>query len=112
MRFCACLNRMRDFALPCGKVSRRPIGGNLSKRKRWTRTSSGCLTPDTYPLDPAAAAELQGIYDYLKEHEPHLVRPTVIEIRKSARSLKKFPLRGREGRVQGTRELLHRRLPH
>jgi toxin ParE1/3/4 len=58
---------------------------------------------------PAAAADLQGIYDYLREHEPHLAQPTVIEIRKSARSLKKFPMRGRE---EGTRELLHRRLPH
>ena len=61
---------------------------------------------------PTAAADLQNIYDYLKEHEPHLARPTVIEIRKSARSLKKFPLRGREGREEGTRELLQRRLPH
>lgn len=61
---------------------------------------------------PAAAVDLQGIYDYLREHEPHLARPTVIEIRKSARSLKKFPLRGREGREPSTRELLHWRLPH
>lgn len=61
---------------------------------------------------PAAAADLQGIYDYLKEHEPHLARPTVIQIRKSARSLKKFPQRGRKGREEDTRELLHRRLPH
>jgi plasmid stabilization system protein ParE len=61
---------------------------------------------------PTAAADLQGIYDYLKEHEPHLAQPTVIEIRKSARSLKKFPLRGRKGREEDTRELLHRRLPH
>ena len=61
---------------------------------------------------PTAAADLQGIYDYLKEHEPHLARPTIIEIRKSARSLKKFSLRGRKGREEGTRELLHRRLPH
>jgi toxin ParE1/3/4 len=61
---------------------------------------------------PTAAADLQNIYDYLKEHEPHLARPTVIEIRKSARSLEKFPLRGRKGREEGTRELLQRRLPH
>ena len=40
---------------------------------------------------PAAAADLQGIHDYLREHEPHLARPTVIEIRKAVRSLKKFP---------------------
>lgn len=36
---------------------------------------------------PTAAADLQSIYDYLKKHEPHLAQPTVIEIRKSARSL-------------------------
>jgi plasmid stabilization system protein ParE len=30
---------------------------------------------------PTAAADLQGIYDCLREHEPHLVRATVIEIR-------------------------------
>ena len=52
---------------------------------------------------PTAATDLQNIYDYLQEHEPHLARPTVIEIRKSAHSLKKFPLRGRKGREQGTR---------
>ncbi len=61
---------------------------------------------------PTAAADLQGIHHYLKEHEPHLARPTVIEIRKSARSLKKFPLRGRKGREEGTRELLRPRVPH
>jgi len=75
------------------------------------RASSGCLTPDAYPLD-ANRAGLQGIYDYLKECELRLARPTVIEIRKSARSLKKFALHGRKGREEGTRELLHRRLPH
>ncbi len=42
---------------------------------------------------PTAAADLQNIYDYLREHEPHLAKPTVIEIRKSVRSLKKFPQR-------------------
>src|SRR2546421_2760466 len=66
-------------------------------RTRWTQT---------------AAADLQNIYDYLREHEPHLAKPTVIEIRKSVRSLKKFPQRGRMGREESTRELLHRRLPH
>jgi plasmid stabilization system protein ParE len=39
---------------------------------------------------PTAAADLQNIYDYFKEHEPHLAQPTVIEIHKSVRSLKYF----------------------
>src|SRR6266576_5846229 len=51
MRSCACLNRTLVFAPPYGKASPKPTGGNLSKRKRWTRVSSGCLTLDAYPLD-------------------------------------------------------------
>ena len=47
---------------------------------------------------PAAAADLKHIHDYLREHEPHLARPTVIEIRNAVRSLKDFPNRGRKGR--------------
>jgi toxin ParE1/3/4 len=60
---------------------------------------------------PAAAADLKGIHDYLSEHEPHLARSTVIAIREAVRSLRTFPNRGRKGREEGTRELLHQRLP-
>ena len=59
----------------------------------------------------AAAADMKAIYDYLTEHEPHLARSTVIELRQSIRSLKEFPHMGRPGREEGTRELLHQRLP-
>jgi len=34
------------FAPLCGKAWRRPTARNSSKRKRWMRASSGCLTPD------------------------------------------------------------------
>lgn len=61
---------------------------------------------------PAAAEDLRRIHKYLSEHEPHLARTTLIELRKAIRSLKKFPNRGRKGREEGTRELLHTRLPH
>lgn len=60
---------------------------------------------------PAAANDLERIYDYLSEHEPQWARSTVIEIRNAIRSLKKFPHQGRKGREQGTRELLHDRMP-
>lgn len=76
------------------------------------RALSGCLDPDAYPVDANGRRRLAGIFDYLRKHEPHLARPTVIEIHKCARSLKKFPLRGRKGREEGTRELLNRRLPN
>lgn len=60
----------------------------------------------------AAASDLQQIHEYLKEHEPHLARPTVIAVREAVLSLRKFPNRGRPGAVEGTRELLHERLPY
>jgi toxin ParE1/3/4 len=52
---------------------------------------------------PEAAADLKTIYDYLREHEPHLARPTVVQLRQSIRSLKQFPHIGRKGREEGTR---------
>jgi toxin ParE1/3/4 len=61
---------------------------------------------------PAAADDLQHIFDYLKETEPDLARSTILEIRESVHSLKKFPHRGRPGREPGTRELLHNHLPY
>ncbi|HYM75773.1 MAG TPA: type II toxin-antitoxin system RelE/ParE family toxin [Candidatus Dormibacteraeota bacterium] len=60
----------------------------------------------------AAADDLQQVHDYLSEHEPHLARSTVIAIRESIHSMRKFPKRGRPGAVEGTRELLHGRLPY
>ena len=61
---------------------------------------------------PAAAGDLQNIFDYLSETNPNLARSTVVEIRKAVRSLKRLPHCGRPGREPGTRELLHTRLPH
>jgi toxin ParE1/3/4 len=61
---------------------------------------------------PAAADDLQHIFDYLTEQMPHQSRSTVVEIQEAVRSLKKFPHRGRPGREGGTRELLHDRLPY
>jgi toxin ParE1/3/4 len=61
---------------------------------------------------PAAAADLEAIHEYLKQHEPQWARPTVIELRQGIRKLMKFPHIGRPGRKPGTRELLHNRLPH
>lgn len=61
---------------------------------------------------PAAADDLQHIHDYLCEHEPNLARPTVIALREAILSLRKLPNRGRPGAVEGTRELLHDRLPY
>ena len=61
---------------------------------------------------PAAADDLQQIHEYLREHEPHLARSTVIALREAIYSLRKFPHRGKPGAVAETRELVHERLPY
>ena len=61
---------------------------------------------------PAAADDLQQIHEYLREHEPHLARFTVIALREAIYSLRKFPHRGKPGAVAETRELVHERLPY
>jgi addiction module RelE/StbE family toxin len=61
---------------------------------------------------PAAADDLQGISDYLREHHPSFARPTIQKLYKAARSLKQFPNRGRIGQKDGTRELIMAPLPY
>ena len=55
---------------------------------------------------PAAAADLQHISDYLKDHHPHYRHPTIRKLYEAIRSLKTSPHRGRPGREEGTREIL------
>jgi addiction module RelE/StbE family toxin len=61
---------------------------------------------------PAAAADLQGIRDYLDEHHPSFVRPTIRNLYDAALSLKRMPNRGRIGQQAGTRELVMAPLPY
>ena len=61
---------------------------------------------------PAAAADLQSISDYLKEHHPHSLEATVRKVYGAIQSLKEWPHLGRVGRENGTRELLFRPLPY
>lgn len=61
---------------------------------------------------PAAAADLEHIKDYLKEHYPHLAQSTATQLYEAIRSLKASPHRGRKGREEGTRELVFTRLPY
>jgi toxin ParE1/3/4 len=60
----------------------------------------------------AAAADLQHISDYLKDHHPHYRQPTLRKLYETIRSLKEWPLRGRLGREDGTRELLFPPMPY
>ncbi len=61
---------------------------------------------------PAAAADLQQISDYLKDHHPHYRRATMRKLYEVIRSLKAMPHRGRPGREEGTRELVFPPLPY
>lgn len=61
---------------------------------------------------PSAAADMQSISDYLKEHYPQYRQPTIHRLYETIRSLKQSPYRGRPGRVEGTREILFRSLPY
>jgi len=61
---------------------------------------------------PAAAADLQRLSDYLKDHHPPYQLPTLRKVYAAVQSLKDWPHRGRVGREEGTRELLFPPLPY
>jgi addiction module RelE/StbE family toxin len=61
---------------------------------------------------PAAAADLEHLSTYLKEHHPDYWEPTMRKLCDGIRSLKQWPNRGRTGREDGTRELLFPPMPY
>ena len=61
---------------------------------------------------PAAAADLEHLSTYLKEHHPNYRQPTMRKLYEGVRPLKQWPNRGRVGREDGTRELLFPPLPY
>jgi addiction module RelE/StbE family toxin len=61
---------------------------------------------------PTAAADLDEIAAYLKEHHPHFARPTIRRIYAATKQLKQFPDSGRKGRIAQTRELPLAPLPY
>jgi toxin ParE1/3/4 len=61
---------------------------------------------------PAAAADLQHVSNYLRDHHPHYRLATVRKLYVAIQSLAKWPHVGRVGREEGTRELLFLPLPY
>jgi len=61
---------------------------------------------------PAAAADLQGINDYLKLHHPGYRHSTMRKLYETIRALRLSPYRGRPGTEGGTREILFPPLPY
>ena len=60
----------------------------------------------------AAAGDLEDIAQYLHRHHPSFAAETIQRLYDAARSLKRFPLLGRIGKREGTRELVLAPLPY
>jgi toxin ParE1/3/4 len=61
---------------------------------------------------PSAVDDLEAIRDYLRANHPSFAQPTIQKLYQLARSLKRFPHRGRIGQVENTRELVTAPLPY
>jgi len=61
---------------------------------------------------PPAAADLQSISDYLKEHHPQYHEPTMRKIYERIRRSMDTPYLGRPGRIEGTRAVLFSPRPY
>jgi toxin ParE1/3/4 len=55
---------------------------------------------------PLAAADLKSAYDYLNERNPEQAGTQIDRILASTDILERYPNAGRNGRLQGTRELV------
>ena len=61
---------------------------------------------------PVAASDLEDIRDYVELRFPAFARSTVKTIYSDIQSLRRFPMRGRVGEIDGTRECLLAPLPY
>jgi toxin ParE1/3/4 len=61
---------------------------------------------------PEASADLESIALHIEADKPDAASKVVSAIYRSVTDLVDFPLRGRKGRVQGTRELVFPSLPY
>jgi toxin ParE1/3/4 len=61
---------------------------------------------------PPAVTDMQGISDYLKEHNPHYRQPTMRKLYQDILALKNMPHIGRPGRIEGTREIFFTPMPY
>jgi toxin ParE1/3/4 len=60
----------------------------------------------------AALNDIQSIHDFIAQDNPKVAKRVVSEIERSIERLTLFPLSGRKGAVEGTRELVIPRLPY
>jgi toxin ParE1/3/4 len=60
----------------------------------------------------AAQTDIQSIYDFISVENPMAAKRVVAAIELATRRLQDFPLSGRGGAVEGTRELVIPQLPY
>ena len=63
-------------------------------------------------FSPSAQADIQSIYDYIAHENPAIAARVVGAIEMATQRLAQFPLSGRMGAVEKTRELVIPRLPY
>ena len=63
-------------------------------------------------FSPSAQADIQSIYDYIAHENPTIAAQVVGAIETATLRLAQFPLSGRMGAVEKTRELVIPRLPY
>jgi toxin ParE1/3/4 len=61
---------------------------------------------------PIAADDLESIFNYLSQNSPQFTQQTMRLLYDTARSLRRFPNRGRLGKAPDTRELILPHLPY
>ena len=59
-----------------------------------------------------ALQNLESIHEYIKQDNPEAAERVVSEIRARVNQLAEFPLMGRSGRLEGTRELIISNTPY
>lgn len=60
----------------------------------------------------AAQADIQSVHDFISRENIVAAKQVVVRIEQATRRLNDFPLSGRQGAVEGTRELIIRNLPY
>ena len=63
-------------------------------------------------LSPAAEADLRGIYAYYADRDYDFTERIIRALLRACDSLPDFPLIGKEGKMEGTRERLTTRYPY
>lgn len=61
---------------------------------------------------PLAEQDLEAAYEYIRQDNESAAKQLVVRIFSAVGMLTRYPLAGREGRVQGTRELAVARTPY